>query len=343
MRNYNYWVNRANERMVSYIEDADKVADEVARAYIQSSHQIGQDAASIFGKFQLDGGLSETEAKTLLNKIPDEKLNASLRSMLERLPPDLKRDALNVINAPAYAARIRNLEQLQRDIDSRINNLARFEYQKYTDFFIDTLGDAHSKTLFDLQKGARYAFRSSGMTQKRLEEILMQNWSGQHYSSRIWANTGKLASEIKRELLAGFLSGSTSSKMGKTLQVRFEVGSFEARRLVRTETNYLANQAEQQSYKDAGIDQYQYVATLDSKTSTICERLDGKRFDIDKSQPGVNCPPMHPNCRSTTVAVIGDEELMDMKRRARHPVTGRTYLVPADMTYSDWKAKYIKS
>lgn len=341
MKNNNYWINRANERMVSYIDDADKVSDEIARAYYRASEQLKTDAAKIFGKFQIDGGLTEAQARALLNKIPNADLNSSLRALINMLPADARRDALNAVNAPAYAARIRNLEQLQRDIDIRINQLAQFQYEKSTDFFIDATNNAYNRTLFDLQKGTGYAFQTSGMPKKALEEILKQNWSGAHYSQRIWANTGDLSGQLKRELLSGFLSGSSSAKMSKTLQERFGVGAFEARRLVRTETNYMANQAEQQSYKESGIDQYEFLATLDSNTSTICQELDGKRFDVDKSTPGENCPPMHPNCRSTTIAVIGDEELEGLKRRARDPITGETYTVPTDMNYADWKKKYV--
>ena len=35
--------------------------------------------------------------------------------------------------------------------------------------------------------------------------------------------------------------------------------------------------------------------------------------------------------------------LEGMKRRARDPVTGKTYLVPASMNYREWYAKYVKS
>ena len=98
-----------------------------------------------------------------------------------------------------------------------------------------------------------------------------------------------------------------------------------------------------ESYKECGIDKYQYLATLDLRTSEICRELDGKVFLVKDQQPGKNCPPMHPWCRSTTIAIIGEKMLEGMKRRARDPVTGKTYLVPASMNYREWYAKYVKS
>ncbi|MFR1518139.1 MAG: minor capsid protein [Clostridia bacterium] len=118
------------------------------------------------------------------------------------------------------------------------------------------------------------------------------------------------------------------------------VGAMQARRLVRTESCYVANQAEMESYRECEIDKYRFVATLDLRTSEICATLDGKEFPVDKEQLGVNCPPMHPNCRSTTIAVF-DKKIMDkMRRRAIDPETGEDVFVPANMDYAEWKKKF---
>ncbi len=43
------------------------------------------------------------------------------------------------------------------------------------------------------------------------------------------------------------------------------------------------------------------MATLDSRTSLACRELDGKDFAVAEARAGVNYPPMHPRCRSTTI------------------------------------------
>ena len=103
----------------------------------------------------------------------------------------------------------------------------------------------------------------------------------------------------------------------------------------------LSNEMDMKAYKESGIDTYVFVATLDLKTSAICASLDGKRFKVKDQQPGVNAPPMHPWCRSTTICDISDEELSQMKRRSKNPVTGKSELVPANMTYEEWHKKYV--
>ncbi|NFZ30137.1 phage head morphogenesis protein, partial [Staphylococcus aureus] len=59
--------------------------------------------------------------------------------------------------------------------------------------------------------------------------------------------------------------------------------------------------------KELGEDgEYKYVAKIDSKTSKLCHSLNGKIFKVKDMIPGVNAPPMHPWCRSTTVPHVGN-------------------------------------
>ena len=108
---------------------------------------------------------------------------------------------------------------------------------------------------------------------------------------------------------------------------------------MRTEITNTYNQATLQGYKESGIvKQYEYLATLDLRTSAICADLDNDVFDIDKAVVGLNYPPMHPNCRSTTVAKFDDEV---STRRARAE-DGTTYTVPSNMSYKEWDEIYNK-
>ena len=60
-------------------------------------------------------------------------------------------------------------------------------------------------------------------------------------------------------------------------------------------------------------------------------------FDTDKAIPGLNYPPMHHNCRSTTAIALDTQTKQGLTRIARNLDTGQTYLVPADLKYKDWK------
>ena len=106
--------------------------------------------------------------------------------------------------------------------------------------------------------------------------------------------------------------------------------------LVRTSINQVANTASQQVYEanQDSTSKYRYVATLDSRTSSICQALDGREFPYGQGP----MPPQHFNCRSTTVPVI------DYKRLGFPPPPEGTRAsaggqVPAGMSYGEWLSK----
>lgn len=74
--------------------------------------------------------------------------------------------------------------------------------------------------------------------------------------------------------------------------------------IARTETVRLANAGLKDLYEENDIENYQYLAAIDDRTSEICTSLNGRIFKVTDGQPGVNMPPMHANCRSTIVGVV---------------------------------------
>jgi SPP1 gp7 family putative phage head morphogenesis protein len=94
-----------------------------------------------------------------------------------------------------------------------------------------------------------------------------------------------------------------------------------AEAITRTAVNHIANEARSEFINANAdlIDQEQYVATLDARTTPVCRSNDGKLFPIGKGPR----PPLHFNCRSLRVPVIGGEALGS---RPAKPVTERQLL-----------------
>lgn len=136
--------------------------------------------------------------------------------------------------------------------------------------------------------------------------------------------------------------------MRQQLEKEVDTSSYNARRLIRTESAYVAGQARAIGYEHNGTKKYEYVATLDLKTSEICRNLDGKVFFVKDKKVGVNYPPMHPHCRSTTAPYVPDSEYDALhsdneNTRAARGADGNTYKVPSNMKYDDWYKKYVAS
>lgn len=70
--------------------------------------------------------------------------------------------------------------------------------------------------------------------------------------------------------------------------------------------------------------------------------MDGKVFKMSERQIGLNAPPFHVNCRTTTVPYFNDEWNKNAERVARDE-NGDIYYVPGDMTYKEWELKFVEN
>ena len=343
MSNLSYWEKRKAWEMFHYMEQAEKAAEEISRLYLKSSRHISLELDEIFERYQKKHKLSEKEAYRLLGSMKDKTSLDELKAALRSGGSDkTKAEILAELESPAYQARLERLQQLQNQLDLTMQNVYQQEKVKSTGHYVDLANEAYYRSIFGIQQRTGLNFGFNLISPVAVDRVVNSKWSGANYSARIWSNTKALAQDLKEELLLSLVTGRTDRETADIIANKFAAGASQARRLVRTESCNLANQMEMASYEECGIEYYIYVATLDLRTSSICRSLDRKRFKVSEQQPGINCPPMHPWCRSTTICDIGDEELSQMKRRARDPVSGKTNTVPANMTYEEWYGKNVK-
>lgn len=335
-----YWKRRSNLRMESYHKDSDETIHRINNVYDKAIKDINEDINKVFYKYLVDSDLSVTEARQLLNSKISKKELDSIRSRIHGIQDkELKKYMMAQLNANAYKARITRLEALKESIYINTKLAADVEIKQSTKLYTDNIKKAYYTNLFDIQKGLGIGFNVAEMPLESIKEILKNNWSGKHYSKRIWHNTDVLAQKLEEIITSGLMSGKSSRRMALELQDQTDYGKFAAERLIRTETTYISNMAERESYKEAGIEKVIFIATLDLRTSKICRSMDGKVIKVDKLIPGGNLPPLHPYCRSTTRAYLKNMERL--QRRARDPETGKTYIVQGDMTYQDWHDKFV--
>lgn len=143
----------------------------------------------------------------------------------------------------------------------------------------------------------------------QVDTLLKSRWHGDNYSSRIWKDTDQLAKKLQQLFTVESMTGMAELDMAKEIEQymhdAFMLNKNIARRLIRTEANRFHTQAKIQQWEKMGLKHVKYVAVLDNRTSTICEDLNGMIFALDSLETGVNCPPMHPWCRSIIQAYFG--------------------------------------
>lgn len=291
-----YWDTRSMQRMAAYQRDANNTMATITAAHDKAVDNLNKEISKIFATYARGSGLSTAEARRLLSQPISAREWEAIKSGLDAMSdPALRQRALATLNAPAYAARINRLQAIRAQAYVQAKILADVEIRASTKGYMRTIRGAYTRTMFDLQKGLGMGFEFAGIPSRTVEAILRNPWSGRHFSARVWDNTDELARRMAEVITGGLMSGAGNRQMALELMELSTMGRHAANRLVRTETTYMANAAEMESYKEAGIEKYIFLATLDSRTSEECREADLKIFDM----PGVageNLPPLHPYC-----------------------------------------------
>lgn len=132
------------------------------------------------------------------------------------------------------------------------------------------------------------------LSTKYVKNILESHWQGANYSKRIWNDTDLLAKRLEELFTVEAMTGMSEIDMTKAIAKEFNQSFNVARRLIRTEANYMAGQAKIKGWLEHGVKEYVIVAVLDFRTSEKCQGQDGKRYKVKDAVVGENYPPFHP-------------------------------------------------
>lgn len=160
------------------------------------------------------------------------------------------------------------------------------------------------------------------------------------YFSRMEKTEAKILESVVR---TGWLDGLTVQEMSRRIKgtraQRFRDGYSRQmnRRVeaqVRTAIQHFASLSHEAVWKanSSIVEGYEWVSTLDSRTTTQCRSLDGQVFQIGQGPR----PPIHYNCRSVTVPSMDDEFNFLDTDATRASVRGP---VDASETYYTWLKK----
>lgn len=283
----NYWEKRQTELMKRLEKQSDNAIQKLITAYNKSKDNIQREIQKIFNKYAIDGKLTYQEAKKLLNtKETKEFYDDLLKKINETNDIDIKRELLSKYNAPAYSYRITRYQALQENIDIELKKLISEENIITKKHYVEVIQEGYYHNIFDVQKGIGLGFNFSQIDNRTINLILNENWyKSENFSQRIWKNNNKLADYLKNNLLTDTISGKSIQKMAKELEETMNIGIFNATRLLRTEVNHFANEAEMLAYEELDIEKYKFIATLDNVTCKHCSELDNKEFNVKDRQP----------------------------------------------------------
>lgn len=341
MKSEAYWRRRAEGILLEAERNTTDYLNQLNVLYRNTAEEIDRKIKKTFDTYQKD--FTAEQAKQWLNEVVPKAEYDQLKNSISSMTDErMKKQTLMRLNAPAYRYRITRLQHLKQQIMAELSIAADREKQVTTQCYVDAVKYSYYHTMYELQQGVGLGFSFAQLPHSTIDRLLSARWYGRNYSASIWRNRGQVATAAANVIKVGVLAGQSIPDMSKALMEQTYTNSMRnATRLVRTEVNYFSNQGAIESYKEAGIEKYEFMATLDLRTSPMCREHDGKTYLIREATVGGNYPPLHPYCRSTVAAVVDVPGLERMdKRAARNTATGKTTDIHK-MAYNEWKKQYV--
>lgn len=193
-----------------------------------------------------------------------------------------------------------NLEKLLRDLEDILDGITTDWQDKLTDDLRALAGYEADWTTKTLNANVDAEFVTPSLEQvwsaAKWNPLALNDKPADLFGMMAgWGDTeiNRLVTGVKM----GFVQGKTTRQIVKEVVGTgglVDISQRNAATVVRTALNHVSTQAREATYKKNSdiVEKYEWVSTLDSRTSTICRSRDGQKYEIGKGP----LPPAHPNC-----------------------------------------------
>ena len=332
-RNGEYWKKRFEILEESAVNRGLEYYESLDRQYREAEKRIESQISVWYQRFANNNNITLADARKFLTS---SELEEYIKHGTENAISQEWMRELENASAKVHISRLESLKlQLQQEVEvlygNQVDGIDRLAREIYT--------EGYYHTAFEVQRGFNVGWDFQSLDTRRLDKVISKPWTadGRTFKDKAWTQKSELVSTLHTEITQAIIRGDAPDRAIKTIAKKFDVAKSKAGRLVMTESAYFSSVAQKDCFKELDVERFEIVATLDSRTSELCQSLDGKVQDMKDFEPGVTAPPFHPWCRSTTVPYFEDDD----GYRAARGADGKTYYVPSNMTYPEWKEKFV--
>lgn len=323
-----YWEQRSIERSLSAERRSEKYLRRINRIYEASRRDTIKSIHELYKSYYAEDGFNTQKLREITPSADLRKFRQEVAALglAKRLP---KR----------YSARLNRLEMLNAQLWLESKKNASKMHRMSSNLFKDTVEESFYRSVYDTSKGMGVTPSFTQLDTKTLDRVLKSKFYGKNYSDRIWKNSDIFAQEVQEVIARSIATGAPLAKTTREIRTRYGGTQHTAERLIKTETAYFQTIGEVESYRAMGVKKYQILATLDRRTSDICQRKDKKIYNVNAFLPGTNAPPFHPYCRTTIIPYFGKR--WEPEVRIARDIDGKNEYV-SNMNYDEWIARYKK-
>lgn len=342
MTNAEYWKQRFTQLEAAQNRKGATAYLEMEKQYKAAQNELEAQIARWYQRFADSNGISLAQAKQWLKGQDLAEFKWDVKEYIKYGKENAINGAwMQELENASSKFHISRLEALQIQTQNSLETMFAQQMGTMKKALSDVYASGYYHTAYTVQQGFGLGWDIAGLDQAQIEKVLSKPWAvdGYNFSTRIWNSKTKLIGEVHSELSKNLLTGADPQKAIDSLAKKMGTSKSNAGRLVMTEQAYFSSAAQKDCFNDLDVEEYEIVATLDSHTSDICRSLDGKVFKMSDYKPGVTAPPFHVYCRSTTAPHF--KVVFEVGERAARGADGKTYYVPDDVTYSEWKKAFV--
>lgn len=340
-RNSKYWQKRFEQLEESRYKINDKVRQEVEREYERAIKRIEKEIRVFYHKFADNNGVTYSRAKKMLNARELKEFKWDVWEYIEKAQENaIEGNWIKELENASIRFRISRLEALELKIRAIVNDMENTVLEKVDNHITNSYQSTYYHTAFEIQKGIGVGWDIAAVVPSHIVMIKSKPWTadGTNFSKRIWGkHRPELIKYLEKELAQALIQGRHPNELVEDMAKRFNVTKKQASNLVMTESAYIASVAQKDCYNELDVEEYEIVATLDTRTSKICQDMDGEVFKISEYEPWVTAPPFHNFCRTVTAPYFEDAT----DKRWYRDAEGNTGYVDAKMKYHEWYNKYV--
>lgn len=342
MKTSEYWRKRFEAIAQREITASERAVFKTSQAYEQATAKIVSDLELWYRRLAKNNDISFAEVRKLLSDNELKEFHWTVDEYIKYGQENaMSQEWLKQLENASARIHITRLDAQLIALQHAAESLATITHATITDHLAETFRDSYYRSVFEIEKGFGVGTNFARLSDDVVDKAIRTKWTldSKMFSNRIWEDKDRLMVRLETDLTQMIARGESPENLIGQVAKDFGTSKANAGRLIMTESAAVSAKARQECFNELDVEEYEIVATLDRKTSNICQDLDKKVFKQSEYEIGVTAPPFHPNCRTDTAPV---PTIDIVSKRAARDKDGNQILVPTDMSYKDWYTKFIE-
>lgn len=302
-----YWREREEEQKKHNITDLDEYNRELDKIYSAMITDCQNQINDWYMRYATKEGISIADAKKRVSTADQKYYAEKAKEYVEN--KDFSDKANREMRLYNLTMKVNRMELLKANLGMAMTG-GYSDIEKLTGEFLD------KKTLEELKRQAVILGKGVDGVEKHADDIVNASFKNATFSDRLWADMDSLRQSINVQVQRSLIRGLNPAEIARGFmpELRSDVkkARFATERLARTEMSRVLTDAQMDSFKANGYDEYMIIC--ERTACALCRPFDGQHFPLDEMEVGYNASPFHPNCLCSQAPYMDRDELEQMIR-----------------------------